>query len=302
MADWLSYHNQGATRNQPLAPKLVEAMGFLPSLGITMQVHSGGQDSSGPNRVGSTRHDHGNAGDVDFYQNGRRLDWNNRDDLPILSNIVAQAKANGVTGIGAGNDYMGPGRFHIGFGDPGVWGAGGRSANAPDWLRAAYNGTAPIPPTNIPNVQALASAPVAAPTSAPQNSLWSNPLGALQGFTAPMGQLVASPQMQQAAIGPLMSTAAGRNLISRQVQGMNIGAAPTVTQGHSGTGTRALAVGGRPGPVMLSGGRERTSSSAHGNMNMDVYRANAATLGGRGFTQDNINKALASGKTLYKLA
>jgi hypothetical protein len=156
-----------------------------------------------------------------------------------------------------------------------------------------------VGPTGGPALNAINRA---APTSAPQNSLWSNPLGALQGFTAPMGQLVASPQMQQAAIGPLMSTAAGRNLISRQVQGMNIGAAPTVTQGHSGTGTRALAVGGAPGPVMLSGGRERTSSSAHGNMNMDVYRANAATLGGRGFTQDNINKALASGKTLYKLA
>jgi hypothetical protein len=35
---------------------------------------------------------------------------------------------------------MGAGRFHVGFGNPGVWGAGGKGANAPAWLVAAYNG------------------------------------------------------------------------------------------------------------------------------------------------------------------
>lgn len=144
VTDWLEYANQGATRNQPLAPELVNAMSFLPEMGVTMRVVSGGQEASGPNRVGSTRHDHGNAGDVDFYQNGRKLDWNNEADLPILSNIVSRARANGVTGIGAGDDYMGAGRFHIGFGNEAVWGAGGKSENAPDWLRAAYGG-APAP-------------------------------------------------------------------------------------------------------------------------------------------------------------
>lgn len=144
VTDWLEYANQGATRNQPLAPELVNAMSFLPEMGVTMRVVSGGQEASGPNRLGSTRHDHGNAGDVDFYQNGRKLDWNNEADLPILSNIVSQARANGVTGIGAGDDYMGAGRFHIGFGNEAVWGAGGKSENAPDWLRAAYSG-APAP-------------------------------------------------------------------------------------------------------------------------------------------------------------
>lgn len=140
MMDWLVYANQGATRNRPLDPKLVNTLSFLPSMGVTAKVISGGQapkGSDGP-RTGSTRHDHGLAADVDFYMGGRKLDWNNPQDLPVLQDIVRNAKARGATGIGAGDDYMGPGRFHIGFGTPAVWGAGGKSANAPDWLRQAY--------------------------------------------------------------------------------------------------------------------------------------------------------------------
>lgn len=310
--DWLSYQNQNATRNQPLAPRLVEAMSFLPEMGVTMRVVSGGQDATGPNRVGSTRHDHGNAGDVDFYRNGKKLDWNNASDLPILSNIVAQARANGVTGIGAGDDYMGAGRFHIGFGSPGVWGAGGRAANAPGWLTAAYNG-APVPPRNIPNAAAT-PALNAINRAAPQaqaNNAWSNPLGFLKtataGLTAPVAQLASSPQVQQAAIGPLMGTLAGRTMIGKHLMGMNIGDAPSVSQGHSGAGTRAMAVSsGGAVPVTLtsrgggSGGRGSFDVNSH--MNMDIYRANAEVLGGSGFTQDNINNALSRGETLYRLA
>lgn len=141
-SDWLIYQNQGATRNDPLAASLVAAMSFLPSMGIQMHVISGGQEAAGEggSRTGSTRHDHGNAADVDFYKDGRKLNWNNPADLPILVEIVQRAKGNGVTGIGAGDDYMGAGRFHVGFGNPGVWGAGGKGANAPAWLTAAYNG------------------------------------------------------------------------------------------------------------------------------------------------------------------
>ncbi|WP_160147318.1 phage tail length tape measure family protein [Methylopila sp. Yamaguchi] len=138
---WLKYANQSATRNQPLDPKLVNAFSFLPQKGIQMEVFSGGQagiGSGGP-RVGSTRHDHGNAADVFFSQNGRRLDWNNPADVPVYQDIVRQARANGVTGFGAGPGYMQPGSMHVGFGSPGVWGAGGRGANAPGWLREAYS-------------------------------------------------------------------------------------------------------------------------------------------------------------------
>lgn len=139
--DWLKYSNQSATRNDPLDARLVSAMSFVADMGITMDVISGGQESNKPGEgKGSTRHNHGNSADVDFYKDGRKLDWNNPADLPILKEIVAKAKGRGVTGIGAGDDYMGAGRFHVGFGAPAVWGKDGKSENAPAWLVEAYNG------------------------------------------------------------------------------------------------------------------------------------------------------------------
>jgi len=138
--DWIQYENTGAVRNKPLSPDLVSALSFLPDLGITMRVFSGGQDGigEGTQRTGSTRHDHGDAGDVFFYKDGRKLDWNNPEDIPIFQEIVSKAHANGVTGFGAGDGYMQPGSMHIGFGSGAVWGAGGKGDNAPDWLRTAY--------------------------------------------------------------------------------------------------------------------------------------------------------------------
>ena len=140
--EWLKYSNGDATRNDPIDPRLVDAMSFVGDMGITMDVISGGQEAEGEggDRTGSTRHDHGQSADVDFYKDGRKLDWNNPADLPTLQEIVSTAKSRGVTGIGAGDDYMGAGRFHVGFGAPAVWGAGGKSANAPAWLVEAYSG------------------------------------------------------------------------------------------------------------------------------------------------------------------
>jgi hypothetical protein len=141
-AEWLRYANSGATRNLPLDASLIEALSFLPELGLTMEVFSGGQPPNGSNRprVGSTRHDNGLAADAFFYKDGRRLDWNNPDDLPLFTEVVQRAKANNVSGFGAGKGYMMPGSMHIGFGDSGVWGAGGKGENAADWLRAAFDG------------------------------------------------------------------------------------------------------------------------------------------------------------------
>ncbi|GLK78052.1 hypothetical protein GCM10008171_33060 [Methylopila jiangsuensis] len=157
---WLKYSNGGATRSQPLDPSLVNAFSFLKDKGISMEVFSGGQPGIGSvgARVGSTRHDHGNAADVFFSQNGRRLDWSNPADVPIYQDIVRQARANGVTGFGAGPGYMAPGSMHVGFGTPGVWGAGGQGANAPDWLRTAFNSpaaTASIAPQTTEAASAL---------------------------------------------------------------------------------------------------------------------------------------------------
>lgn len=178
-AEWLRYSNSGAIRNDPLDPRLIDAMSFLGGMGITMDVISGGQEPAGAGgtRTGSTRHDHGQAADVDFYMGGRKLDWNNPSDLPLLTQIVQTAKSRGVTGIGAGDDYMGAGRFHVGFGNPGVWGAGGKSANAPEWLVAAYNGAplgeAPAGGYYAPSapVNALAGGAPAQPGQPAQNAL-----------------------------------------------------------------------------------------------------------------------------------
>lgn len=145
--DWLSYANQTATRNQHLSPKLVDALAFLPDMGVTMQVFSGGQDATGARRTGSHRHDHGGAADVFFYKDGRQLSWQNPKDIPVFQEIVERAKANGVTGFGAGDGYMRPGSMHIGFGAPAVWGAGGRGTNAPDWLRQAFASDGKYPST-----------------------------------------------------------------------------------------------------------------------------------------------------------
>lgn len=140
--DWLRYSNQNATRNFPLSDRLTGALGFLPELGVEMEVFSGGQPAkgSGAPRVGSTRHDHGNAADVFFYRDGRRLTWENPQDIPVLQEIVRRGSQAGLTGFGAGANYMQPGSMHIGFGAPAVWGAGGKGDNAPEWLREAYYG------------------------------------------------------------------------------------------------------------------------------------------------------------------
>lgn len=156
MADYVTYANQGATRNQPLSDDMVRALSFLPELGLGMEVFSGGQPAEGGGaRVGSVRHDHGGAGDVFFTRNGERLDWRNPDDVPIFQEIVRRGKANGLTGFGAGDNYMQPGSMHVGFGDAAVWGEGGRGANAPDWLNAAYYGDGSYSP---PTGNALAGA------------------------------------------------------------------------------------------------------------------------------------------------
>lgn len=187
--DWLRYANQGATRNRPLDPKLAEALGFLPELGVTMEVFSGGQPAEGPNRVGSTRHDHGRSADVFFYKDGRKLDWANEADRPLFGDIVARAKAAGVTGFGAGPGYMQPGSMHLGFGKPAVWGAEGKGANAPDWLRAAYGAAGGVPQTQT------ATAPQAPGTPAPaiteSRAVGSAPVASVQPTASSFGDMVA---------------------------------------------------------------------------------------------------------------
>lgn len=166
--DWLKYANQGKIRNQPLSEDLVGALGFLPEMGVTMEVFSGGQPGKGSKgaRIGSTRHDHGNAADVFFYKDGRKLDWANKDDLPIFEEIVRRGRAAGLTGFGAGPGYMQPGSMHIGFGQDAAWGAEGRGANAPSWLLNAYNSPMQAPSNQMASLNP--SVPQAVNTGGPE--------------------------------------------------------------------------------------------------------------------------------------
>lgn len=190
MADFITYANQGAIRNQPLSPRLVGALSFLPRMGLGMEVFSGGQDAEGPRRTGSTRHDHGGAADVFFTRDGRRLDWRNPEDIPVFQSIVRQAKAGGVAGFGAGPNYMQPGSMHIGFGAPAVWGAEGRGANAPAWLREAY-GQTPQQAIAADTMVALGKAPqpqqgtTSLLGSQGNDNMAEEPKGLLGGFLTP---------------------------------------------------------------------------------------------------------------------
>lgn len=176
--EWISYGNQGATRNLPLSPDLVNALSFLPEMGLGLEVFSGGQHdaetaaANGTGRVGSTRHDHGAAGDVYFTRNGERLSWANPEHMPIFEEIVRRGRGAGLTGFGAGDGYMGEGSMHVGYGAPAVWGAGGDSANAPEWLRNAYYGAEAGPTPQGGGNNALAALPGAGgPQQGPMNAL-----------------------------------------------------------------------------------------------------------------------------------
>jgi hypothetical protein len=150
----LTYLNKGV-RDKPLSDEVLRAyeQAALAAKIDEIRVMSGGQDSSGPNRTGSHRHDDGGAGDVQLVRGGRVLEFTNPEDLPYIKDWVSAGKGAGLTGYGAGSDYMGDRTIHAGGGSPVVWGRGGSSANAPEWLRQAYGTT-------------LASNPVTATASA----------------------------------------------------------------------------------------------------------------------------------------
>ena len=170
--EWLTYANQSAIRNDPLSPRLVDALQqALDGTGVSVRVFSGGQEAAGPNRTGSRRHDHGEAADVLVFKDGRQLDWSNPDDVPVFQAIVRRGKAAGLTGFGAGPGYMLPGSMHVGFGAPAVWGDGGKGANAPAWLRTAFYG----------GQQGVEQAEAQAPQAAPAGPSMGTAMGGFSG-------------------------------------------------------------------------------------------------------------------------
>jgi len=96
-----------------------------------------------PRRTGSTRHDRGRAADIKLVVGAKTLTFTDTKADPKVLTFVTAAAAAGATGIGAGVAYMGNATIHVGFGTSVAdkrkltWGKGGRSVNAPKWLRDA---------------------------------------------------------------------------------------------------------------------------------------------------------------------
>lgn len=152
----VTYTNQGATRSLKIPQRLysiIQAAGKQAGID-RIEIFSGGQVPKGQQgpRTGSTRHDTNvGAADVNLYAGGQRLSAAQEDSR--VAAFIQAARALGAVGIGAGPGYMNGG-IHVGFGKPAVWGKGGSGANAPSWVKAAYNagasGQAPATPAAAP--------------------------------------------------------------------------------------------------------------------------------------------------------
>ena len=75
-------------------------------------------------RIGSERHDHGNAADLKLRMGNRILSMNNPKDVPFIEAFMRNSVKAGATGIGMGSNYMGSETMHIGFGTTAIWGKG----------------------------------------------------------------------------------------------------------------------------------------------------------------------------------
>lgn len=143
-------------RNKPITTELHDLLdGAADATGIQkVVIVSGGQVSNHTPSLkgviggwtGSHRHDNGRAADIEMIKDGTKLKFTDTDGSEVEAFVTAAA-ARGANGIGAGVNYMGKNRIHVGFGNSPsdhqkiVWGAAGASANAPAWLvRAAARG------------------------------------------------------------------------------------------------------------------------------------------------------------------
>ncbi len=158
MPELRTAYGEGTIRNQDVAPQLADVLTrAAEAAGVdVVEIFSGGQDpfGTGYQRTGSPRHDGGNAADVRLIVGGRTLDFNNEADRAVFESFITTAVSLGAQGVGAGDGYMGPNAIHIGYGNPVAWGDGGRSANAPAWLTAAWqagldNPQHPVPPNPV---------------------------------------------------------------------------------------------------------------------------------------------------------
>lgn len=169
---------QGAQRSQAINRALRgQLAAAAQASGVNAEIFSGGQNADGDGRVGSHRHDHGNAADLRLYRAGadgqrRYLRHDNEADRAVMEKFLRESVKAGATGIGAGPGYMGPDRMHVGGGPPAAWGAGGSGDSAPEWVkRALRDGLAgrrapPSPPQPAAPTAPSAARPASAPPSA----------------------------------------------------------------------------------------------------------------------------------------
>lgn len=153
-------NTRGKVRDLPITPRLKQILLLAgTAAGIDeVVVVSGGQCALGTcsKRTGSTRHDLGNAADLELLKDGRILKFTNSSELIHFQSFVEAAASFGATGIGGDVGYMGPSRLHVGFGSRATWGGDGGIGAAPAWLASAarkgWNSPSPFPPSQ-PNGQ-----------------------------------------------------------------------------------------------------------------------------------------------------
>lgn len=125
---------QSGIRRLPISDRLRSVLQQAArAAGVDVVVTSGGQPQypRGP-RTGSTRHDLGNAADLDLYVGGKILTDANPQHIGLKKKFVAAAASGGASGIGAG--YMGPTKIHVGFGTKATWGGAA-------WMRGITPGS-----------------------------------------------------------------------------------------------------------------------------------------------------------------
>jgi len=140
----VEYSGSITVRNLPLQDELFTILEkSAQSTNIRVLITSGGQHPRG-RRTGSDRHNDGYAADVQLFKDGQKLYITNPQHEPMIRQFFKSAKANGALSIGAGAGYMGGSTYHIDIA-PGntvptnasrTWGAGGRYAYAPSWLKS----------------------------------------------------------------------------------------------------------------------------------------------------------------------
>lgn len=171
---------QGKIRSLPVARSDIDRMYAIlqrldPSL--SLDIVSGAQPASGPNRTGSHRHDVdasgvGHTADIVFSRDGQQLMPNQNRDL--YRNYI-QAAASQFPGMGH-YDWG----IHVGGGAPAFWGPDRTSATADPAFQAAYNqGRGMAPPSGQPAAFQPALADIVAPTPVATTPFQGNPMASI---------------------------------------------------------------------------------------------------------------------------